>query len=267
MAGRIRVGIGGWTFAPWRGRFYPEGLTQKRELEYAGQALTSIEINGTFYGSQKPASFRKWRDETPEDFVFSVKGPRFTTNRRVLAEAGDSIDRFFSSGVMELGDKLGPVNWQLAATKKFDPDDLAAFLDLLPAEVEGRRIAHVIEARHPSFAVREYLDLLRARGVAQVVAGDSQYPLIPDVTASFVYARIMGTREDEANGYSEAELDIWAGRARAWSEGKAPDGLAAVGSSDEAAPDGTARDVFLYVIGGAKAGNPAAAMGLIERLR
>lgn len=270
MAGRIRVGVGGWTFAPWRGRFYPAGLAQKRELEYAGAALTSIEINGTFYGSQKPESFRKWRDETPDGFVFSVKGPRFTTNRRVLAEAGESIERFFSSGVMELGDKLGPVNWQLAGTKKFVPEDLAAFLDLLPAEVAGQPIAHVIEARHPSFAVPEYLDLLRARGVAQVVAGDSQHPLIPDVTAPFVYARIMGTREDEPNGYLDAELDRWAARARAWAEGKAPEGLPAVGGASggpSTGADGVARDVFLYVIGGAKAGNPAAAMRLIERLR
>ena len=132
MTGRVRVGVGGWTFEPWRGAFYPEGLAQKRELEYASRKLTSIEINGTYYGSQKPESFRKWRDETPDDFVFAVKGPRFATNRRVLAEAGELVDRFFASGVLELGDKLGPVNWQFMATKKFDPDDFAAFLALLP---------------------------------------------------------------------------------------------------------------------------------------
>src|SRR6187549_2304836 len=138
--GRIRVGVGGWTFEPWRGAFYPDGLPQKRELEYASSKLTSIEINGTYYGSQKPASFRKWHDETPDDFVFAVKGPRFATNRKVLAEAGDSIARFFGSGVMELKDKLGPVNWQFMATKRFEPDDFAAFLALLPKEVEGRPV-------------------------------------------------------------------------------------------------------------------------------
>ena len=138
-AGRVRVGIGGWVFEPWRGVFFPEGLPQREELAYASRSLSSIEINGTYYGSQKPASFRKWHDETPDDFVFAVKGPRFATNRKVLAEAGESIARFFSSGVMELKDKLGPVNWQFMATKKFDPDDFAAFLALLPREVDGRR--------------------------------------------------------------------------------------------------------------------------------
>lgn len=263
MAGKIRIGIGGWTFEAWRGSFYPEGLPRRRELEYAARALTSIEINGTFYGSQKPESFRKWHDETPEDFVFALKAPRFATNRKVLASAGESIDRFFASGVLELGDKLGPINWQLAATKKFEPEDVAGFLDLLPAEVGGRKIAHVIEARHPSFAVPEYLDLLRARGVAQVVAGDSEYPLIADPTAPFVYARIMGTREGEAAGYSDHDLESWAARARAWAAGAAPEGLAPLG---DGAADGVARDVFLYVISGAKATNPAAARALIERI-
>lgn len=262
MSGRIRIGVGGWTFEPWRKRFYPEGLAQKRELEYAGKAFSSIEINGTFYGSQKPESFRKWRDETPDDFVFSLKAPRFATNRKILASAGESVDRFFASGVMELGDKLGPINWQLAATKKFEPEDVAGFLDLLPAEVEGRAIAHVIEARHPSFAVPEYVELLRAKGVAQVVAGDSDYPLIADPTAPFVYARIMGTSEENEAGYADADLDLWAGRARAWAAGAAPEGLAPITG---APADGVSRDVFLYVISGAKVTNPAAATALIAR--
>ena len=136
---RIRIGVGGWTYAPWRGPFYPDGLAQKRELEFASRALTSIEINGTYYGSQKPESFAKWHDETPDDFVFAVKGPRFATNRRVLAEAGQSIERFFASGVMQLRDKLGPVNWQFMATKKFDAEDFGRFLKLLPTR--GRRQA------------------------------------------------------------------------------------------------------------------------------
>ena len=263
MSGRIRIGVGGWTFEPWRKRFYPEGLPQKRELEYAGKAFGSIEINGTFYGSQKPESFRKWRDETPEDFVFSLKAPRFATNRKILASAGESIDRFFASGVMELGDKLGPINWQLAATKKFEPEDIAGFLDLLPAEVEGRAISHVIEARHPSFAVPEYVELLRAKGVAQVVAGDSDYPVIADPTARFVYARIMGTKEAEEQGYPAKDLDAWAGRAKDWAKGTAPADLELVAPAAEKAP----RDVFLYVISGDKVRNPAAAMALIERVR
>ena len=263
MTGRIRVGVGGWTFEPWRGSFYPEGLAQKRELEYASRKLTSIEINGTFYGSQKPESFRRWHDETPDDFVFAVKGPRFTTNRRVLAEAGESVERFFGTGVLELGDKLGPVNWQLAATKKFDPDDFAAFLALLPAEVEGRPIRHAVEVRHASFADPEFVALARAHGVAVVAPGDAKFPEIADATAPFVYARIMGTRPDAAAGYDRAAIDRWAERARGWAEGGTPDDLATHGAP-AAASDG--RDVFLYVISGAKERNPAAALALIEPL-
>lgn len=150
-SGRIRIGIGGWTYEPWRGTFYPQGLAQKRELEFASRQLSSIEVNGTYYGSQKPESFAKWHDETPDDFVFSLKAPRFATNRKVLAEAGASIERFFTSGLMELKDKLGPINWQFMGTKKFDPDDFAAFLKLLPASHEGRALRHAVELRHDSF--------------------------------------------------------------------------------------------------------------------
>jgi uncharacterized protein YecE (DUF72 family) len=261
-AGRIRVGVGGWVFEPWRGAFFPAGLAQKDELRYASRRLTSIEINGTYYGSQKPASFRKWREETPEGFVFAVKGPRFATNRRVLAEAGESIERFFGSGVMELGDKLGPVNWQFMASKRFDPEDFAAFLALLPAEVEGRRVRHAVEVRHASFRAPEFVALARAHGVAVIVGADSEFPQIADVTAPFVYARIMGTREDEPAGYAPAALDAWAERARRWAAGGAPDDLETVAAPAEEAP----RDVFLYVISGAKQRNPAAAMALIERI-
>jgi uncharacterized protein YecE (DUF72 family) len=261
-AGRIRVGVGGWVFEPWRGAFFPAGLAQKDELRYASRRLTSIEINGTYYGSQKPASFRKWREETPEGFVFAVKGPRFATNRRVLAEAGESIERFFGSGVMELGDKLGPVNWQFMASKRFDPEDFAAFLALLPAEVEGRRVRHAVEVRHASFRAPEFVALARAHGVAVIVGADSEFPQIADVTAPFVYARIMGTREDEPAGYAPAALDAWAERARRWAAGGAPDDLETVAAPAEEAP----RDVFLYVISGAKQRNPAAAMALIERV-
>jgi uncharacterized protein YecE (DUF72 family) len=259
---RIRVGVGGWVFEPWRGTFYPEGLTQKRELEYASRQLSTIEINGTFYGSQKPESFRRWHDETPDDFVFALKGPRFATNRRVLAEAGESVERFFRSGVLELRDKLGPINWQLAGTKKLDLDDIAGFLALLPRSVEGRPIRHALEVRHASFRTPEFAALARSHGVAVVVEGDSDYPLIPDPTAPFVYARIMGTEDGEAAGYPPASLDAWVARAKAWAGGGTPDDLEAVAPAAEATP----REVFLYVISGAKARNPAAAMALIERL-
>ncbi|BAN24402.1 DUF72 domain-containing protein [Caballeronia insecticola] len=261
---RIYVGVGGWTFEPWRGTFYPEGLAQKRELEYASRALTSIEVNGTFYGAQKPASFIKWRDETPDDFVLSLKAPRYATNRRVLADAGDTIERFFGSGVLELKDKLGPINWQFAPTKKFDPEDFERFLELLPAKVEGRAIRHALEVRHESFCDPQFVELARKYGVAVVIAGDSKYPQIADVTAPFVYARIMGTTDKQAKGYAKAALDRWAARAQTWAEGGSPDDLQTFG---RAAPKAKARDVFLYVISGHKVVNPAAAVALIERLK
>jgi uncharacterized protein YecE (DUF72 family) len=261
----IRVGIGGWNFEPWRGVFYPEGLTQKRELEYASQALTSIEVNGTFYGSQSPATFAKWRDETPDDFIFSLKAPRYATNRRVLAEAGDSIERFFASGVLELQHKLGPINWQFAPTKQFDPDDFENFLKLLPAKVEGQAIRHALEVRHESFADAAFVKLVRKYKAAIVMAGDSKYPQIADVTAPFVYARIMGTTEKQKNGYSQAALDRWTERAKEWAAGGAPEDLHTV--STTSAAKAKSRDVFIYVISGFKERNPAAAMEMIKRLK
>lgn len=258
--GKIRIGIGGWTYEPWRGAFYPDKLPQKRELEYASRRLTSIEINGTYYGSQKPESFAKWRDETPDDFVFSLKAPRFATNRKTLASAGESIDRFFAGGVMELKEKLGPINWQFMPTKTFDPEDFSAFLKLLPKSVEGRHLRHVVEVRHESFRTRAFVALARDHNVAIAMAGDSDYPEIADPTASFVYARIMGTSERPRLGYPPKSIELWAKRAREWAEGKAPDGLPYI---DEPAAR-TPRDVFLYVISGCKAKNPAAAMALID---
>ena len=217
--GKIRIGVGGWTYEPWRGAFFPKGLPQAKELQYAGSKLTSIEINGTYYGSQKPTSFIKWRDETPDDFIFSVKGPRFATNRRVLAEAGESIERFFKTGVTELKTKLGPVNWQFATTKRFDAEDFAAFLKLLPKSVDGLAIRHVVEVRHESFKHPDFIALAREHGVAVVMAGDSDYPQIADVTAPFVYARIMGTigdrrarifgRRARSMGESSQDLGGW----------------------------------------------------------
>lgn len=262
---RIRVGVGGWTYEPWRGSFYPEGLTQKRELEYASRQLTSIEINGTYYGSQKPESFAKWHNETPGDFVFSVKGPRYATNRRVLAEAGASIERFLTGGVLELKEKLGPVNWQFMATKKFDPEEFEAFLKLLPASVEGHPIRHAVEVRHDSFKAPEFIAMAKEYGVAIVIAADSGYPQIADVTAPFVYVRLMGASEGEPAGYSPAALDAWAGRARTWAKGGDPDDLRTIGLQTKAAKP-KHRDVFIYLISGYKERNPAAAMAMLKRL-
>jgi uncharacterized protein YecE (DUF72 family) len=262
--GTIRIGIGGWTFEPWRGTFYPDKWLQRRELEYASRHLTSIEINGTFYGAQKPETFAKWRDETPDGFVFSVKAPRFATHREVLGDAGRTITRFFSGGVMELKDKLGPINWQLMPTMKFDPVDFEAFLKLLPGEMNGRTLRHVVEVRHESFRSPEFVALARKYGIAISIAGDANYPQIADPTAPFIYARIMGTKKTAALGYTEAALDLWAARAKAWASGSPAEGVDHV---ETAKADGRARDVYLYVISGHKVLNPAAAMSLIERLR
>jgi uncharacterized protein YecE (DUF72 family) len=258
----IYVGVGGWVYEPWRDNFYPKGLPQKRELEYASQHLTAIEINGTYYGSQKPESFRKWRAETPDGFVFSLKGPRFATNRRVLAEAGDSIARFFDSGVTELKEKLGPVNWQFMATKKFDSSDFEAFLKLLPRKVDDLAIRHVVEVRHDSFKDKAFIDLCRKQDVGIVFAADSDFPLIADVTTEFVYARIMGTAVKEKLGYPAPMLKTWAERARDWEKGNSPK------PSMLLAPPAPKkkRDVFLFVISGAKEKNPATAQAIIARL-
>jgi uncharacterized protein YecE (DUF72 family) len=260
----IRVGVGGWMFEPWRGVFYPSDLPQKRELEYMSRKLTSIEINGTFYRGQSRDSYARWRDETPDGFVFALKGPRYATHRRALAEARESIERFVTGGIAELGDKLGPINWQLPPTKRFEVDDFAAFLELLPRSIDGRPLRHAVEARHDSFRCAEFVALARDKGVAIVAAGDSEYPQIADPTAAFVYLRIMGTVESEPTGYSAAALDGWAKRAAAWAAGGAPDDLPLLAKAP-AAPDG--REVFLYVISGGKTRNPAAAMALIDRLR
>lgn len=262
--GTIRIGIGGWTFEPWRGPFYPDKLSQKRELEYAASRLTSIEVNGTYYGSIKADSFTKWHDETPENFVFSLKAPRFATNRKVLAEAGGSIEKFITGGITQLKDKLGPINWQFMATKKFEPDDFEAFLKLLPHEVDGRRLRHAVEVRHSSFAAPDFIALLREYKVAVITSGDSDFPQIADITAPFVYARIMGTTESHELGYAPGELDRWAERARQWAAGEVPSGLKSAANEQ---PNPEPRDVYLYVISGFKEKNPAAAMELIERVK
>jgi uncharacterized protein YecE (DUF72 family) len=263
-AAPIRVGIGGWTFEPWRGgNFYPEGLAQSRELAYASERLTAIEINGTYYSSQKPATFAKWRDETPEGFVFSMKANRFATNRRVLAEAGDSIDKFVNQGIAELGPKLGPIVWQFAPTKVFDPDDFGAFLELLPEKIDGLPLRHVMDVRHPSFATPEYLDLARRHGAATVFTDSPDFPSFADLTADFVYMRLMCSDARIETGYPPKSLDEWAARARLWASGGEPADLP---RSDAPPVAAHPRDVFVYFINGAKERAPAAAMALLERL-
>jgi uncharacterized protein YecE (DUF72 family) len=263
MAGKIRVGIGGWTYEPWRGVFYPKGLPHKRELEFASRRLTSIEINGTYYSSFKPASWAKWRSETPEGFVFSMKASRYCTSRRQLAEAGQSIARFVGQGIAELGDRLGPINWQLPPSRLFDRDDLAAFLDLLPRDLDGVPMRHVLEVRHATFACEDYLALARERRVATVFTDSPKYPSLADVTGDFVYARLMCSASSEPTGYAPDALDAWAQRAREWSDGRDPADLPRTGA---AKPASAPRDVFIYFINGAKERAPAAAMALLDRL-
>lgn len=264
MAGTIYTGVGGWTYEPWRDNFYPKGLAQARELEYAGQHLTGIEINGTYYGTQKRETWQKWAAAVPDDFVFTAKASRFCTNRKVLAEAGPSIAKFLDQGIAELGPKLGPILWQFMGTKKFERDDFAAFVDLLPEEQEGVTLRHALEVRHDSFVCPEFVDLARDRGCTIVFADHEDYPMIADLTAPFVYARLQQTRAEEPTGYGAADLDRWAGVARDWAAGKAPDGLRYVG--EPTGGKAAARDVFLFFISGAKERNPAAAQALIELL-
>jgi uncharacterized protein YecE (DUF72 family) len=263
VAGRIHVGVGGWTYEPWRGVFFPEGLAQARELNYASRQLTALEINGTYYRTQTPSTFAKWRDDTPDDFVFAVKALRFTTNRKVLAEAGESVGKFIASGLTELGAKLGPILWQFAPTKKFDPVDFAAFLALLPQMQDGVRLRHALEVRNDSFATPEFVALARQHGTAIVYADHASYPGIADPTADFVYARLQQTQEKEETGYTAVELDRWATVARGWAVGEAPDGLPYLAPP---APKVEARDAYIFMISGAKVRAPAAAKALIERL-
>lgn len=262
-SGKIHLGVGGWTFPPWRGVFYPEKLAQAKELSYAASKLTSIEINGTYYGSQKPASFRKWRSEVPDGFVFSVKGPRFATNRRVLAEAGDSIKRFYDSGVLELRDSLGPVLWQFAPTKKFDEGDFGKFLELLPRKLEGRELRHAVEVRHDSFKTPSFIGLMRKFQIPVVYADHGKYPAIADITGDFIYARLQTGKDTVKTAYPPKALDAWADRLKIWTKGSVPGDLPRV---DKAPAKKQPRDVFAYVIHEGKIRAPAGAMALIERV-
>lgn len=259
----IRIGIGGWTYEPWRGTFYPETLAQKRELAYAAEHVTAIEINSTYYSRQKPATFASWAAAVPDGFVFSLKASRYCTNRKVLAEAGESIAKFVEQGIVELGDKLGPILWQFMATKQFDADDFAAFLTLLPGKQNGIALRHAIQVRHASFAVPAFVALCRDAGVAIVYAESADYPAIADVTGDFVYARLESAEERFVAGYAPQALDDWAAKVTLWAAGGRPEGLPYV---TDTAPPQTPRETFVFFINGAKVRAPHGAMALIDRL-
>ncbi|WP_213957292.1 DUF72 domain-containing protein [Variovorax sp. dw_954] len=244
----VRVGIGGWTFEPWRDNFYPKGLSQKLELQYASRHLTAIEVNGTYYSTMKPESFRKWHDETPDDFVFSLKASRFATNRKVLADAGDSIARFVGSGIVELGDKLGPIVWQFMPTKQFDAEDFEAFLSLLPKKEGSRALRHVMDVRHESFISPDYQKLAKKYKVSTVFTDSDKFPSFDEPEGDFAYSRLMMCAADLPTGYAPEALDAWATRAKGWTTLPVK------------------RDVFVFMINGAKERAPAAAAALLERL-
>ena len=257
----IRVGIGGWTYAPWRDNFYPKGLVQRRELEYASRQVSAIEVNGTWYGAQKPATYAKWRDETPEGFVFSAKAPQRITMSRILANTGAQVDAFLGD-IATLGEKLGPIVWQFE--RRLDRGDFAAFLELLPAAVEGRIMRHVLDVRDPDFIDTAYLALARQHSVATVFTDSAEYPSFADLTTDFVYARLMRSHSDLATGYDDGDLRHWAKRARSWASGGEPDDLPRIDPAP--ATRRQPRDVFIYFISSAKERNPAAAMALLQKL-
>ena len=257
----IRTGIGGWVYPDWRkGVFYPEGLTQKRELEYASRQLGAIEINGTYHSLQKPESFRKWREATPDGFVFAVKGSSYITNRKVLAAAGESLPKFFGQGLEELGDRLGPILWQLMGTKRFDAEDIAAFFALLPRQLKGLPLRHAIEVGHESFACAEFVQIARDAKVAIVWCEQASRTPIADRTADFAYLRCKNLVAEEPTGYPPDGVARIAGMCRAWATGEAPAGLPYAG--DPAASRGPGGEVFAFMINGAKERAPAAALAL-----
>jgi uncharacterized protein YecE (DUF72 family) len=261
-AGTIRVGIGGWTYEPWRNNFFPAGLKHAEELAYASRHVTSIEVNGTYYRTQSPESFRRWAAETPDDFVFSLKASRYATNRKDLAEAEPAIVRFVESGITELGSKLGPILWQLAPTKKFDPAEIGRFCAALPKEQDGIKLRHVLEVRHPSFVHADFVALAREHGVAICLALSDDYPLIADPTADFVYLRLQTSTADHEAGYDQSAIDGFAAQAKTFAAGKIPADLPTLAS----APPAQKRDCYVYFISGAKERNPHAARLLIGAL-
>ena len=259
----IRVGIGGWTFAPWRDNFYPKGLVQRRELEYASRHVSTIEVNGTWYGAQKPATYAKWRDETPDGFVFSAKAPKRITMSRTLANTGAQVDAFLGD-IATLGDKLGPIVWQFEPPRRMDVDDFSEFLALLPAQVDGRTMRHVLDVRLHDFVDAGYLALARQHGMATVFTDSEEHRSFADVTADFVYARLMRSRSEIAQGYPDDALQRWAQRARQWAGGGEPDDLPRL-TTGPTTPS-PRRDVYVYFISSAKERNPAAAMALLKLL-
>ena len=254
QSGTIRTGIGGWTFDPWEGSFYPEKLPKKRQLEYASRELTAIEVNGTYYSSQKPATFAKWASEVPEGFVFSLKASRFCTNRKVLAEAEPSVEKFLTQGITELGAHLGPILWQFMGTKKFEPNDFEAFLALLPKSQDGIALRHVVEPRHASFQVPEFIALLKKYNVAAVCADHHDYPMFAEPTADFVYARLQKGEDDIPTCYPEREIDAWAGRLKHYAAGAMPEDLPKI--AEETTVEKKPRDVFAFFITGGKVNAP-----------
>jgi uncharacterized protein YecE (DUF72 family) len=258
----IRVGIGGWDFDPWRGTFYPLGLAKTKQLDFAAQRLTAIEINATYYKLQKPELFERWAKTVPDGFKFAVKASRFCTTRRILAEGAESVTRFCGQGLTALGDRLGPILWQFMATKKFDPDDFAGFLKLLPDRQDGVILQHAIEVRHDSFRDGRFVELCRDAGVAIVFGDSAEHPCIADVSGDLVYARLMKAREEVATGYPVPEIDGWAEIAKGWMKGESPPGLPYVAEPAPVRP----RETYVFFISGAKVRNPAAATALIERL-
>ncbi len=264
MPGKIRIGIGGWTYEPWRGSFYPPDLPKAREQQFATSQLATIEVNGTFYRTQKPATFAKWRDLAPDGFVYSIKALQYCVARKKLAEGEDSIRAFLNSGLSELGDKLGPILWQFRETRHFDPDDIAAFLAMLPSRIDGVPVRHVLEVRHESFACPQFVDLARRHNIGIVVADHDRFPQIADLTADFVYARLMRSQENVATGYGAHALDHWSRIAASWARGAKPRDLAYAGGP---APGHKSRDVFIYFISGTKVRNPAAAIALADRMK
>jgi uncharacterized protein YecE (DUF72 family) len=244
---QIRTGIGGWTYPPWRGVFYPDKLPQAKELEYASHALGAIEINATFYGRQSPGSWEKWEKTAPEGFQFAVKGSRYCVMKPKLGEAAEGISGFLAQGFAALGPKLGPILWQFAARRSFDSDDIARFIDLLPEKLEGIALRHAIEPRHESFRDEKFFDLCRARNIALVLEDSDEYPVIEVDTADFAYARLQRMSEDVPTGYDDAALGAFADKARRWQK--------------------SGRDAYVFFINGAKVRAPAAALALQERLR
>ncbi len=263
-AGQVRAGMGGWTFEPWEGTFYPEKLSKKKQLEYASRQVPTIEVNGTYYSGFKPETYAKWAAETPDDFVFSIKGNRFVTNRKELAGAGESMAKFFAQGLEELGPKLGPIVWQFAPTKKLDLADFEGFLKLLPGELKGLKLRHALEVRNPSFAVPEFVALARQYNCAICYAHHFDYPEFADLSSDFVYARLQKGADDIATAYPPADLDGWAKRAKLWAEGGQPADLpyAAPGAPAPKSP----RDVFVYIIHEGKLRAPQGAMAFMERV-